>query len=63
MKNVAMEVKGDMLVIKVNLAERHGPSGSGKTIIVATTEGNAKIGVGDLTLGLNLFTKEGVEVK
>ena len=35
MKNIQMEVKGNNLIITVDLTQDHGPSKSGKTIAVA----------------------------
>jgi hypothetical protein len=43
MKNVQMEVKGNNLIITVDLTQDHGPSKSGKTIVVASTLGNANV--------------------
>lgn len=39
MTNIKMEIKGNELVLKVNLDETHGSSKSGKTDIIATTHG------------------------
>lgn len=63
MTNVKYEVKGDQLVITVDLKERHGPSASGKTVIIASTGGNAKLPAPHATVsfGLNVFTKEGAK--
>lgn len=55
MKNVTMEVKGNLLHITVDLAQEHGPSSSGKSICVASTEGNQPVGVGDIKIGLNVY--------
>ncbi len=56
MKNVEMEVKGDILTIRVDLSKEFGPSSSGKTIIIASTEGNASIpGAEDKKVGLNVY--------
>ena len=43
MKNVEMNLEGDILTIKVDVSKEFGPSSSGKTIIIATTEGNVSI--------------------
>jgi hypothetical protein len=40
MKNVEMEVEGNVLTIRVDLSKEFGPSSSGKTIIIASIEGN-----------------------
>ena len=53
MKNVEIRTKGDELTITVDLSKDFGKSKSGKTIIVASTEGSAK--VGEVMIGLNIF--------
>lgn len=59
MKNVEMEVKDNILTIKVDLTKEFGPSSSGKTIIIATTEGNISIpGSEDKKIGLNVYHKK-----
>lgn len=56
MKNVNVEVKGDMLVIKIDLTKDFGLSKSGKTRIIASTEGNMVVDKEhNIRLGLNLF--------
>ncbi|MDD3158615.1 hypothetical protein [Anaeromusa sp.] len=58
MKNVEMQVTGDILTIKVDLSQRFGKSGSGKNEIVASTEGNQSIpGMDEVKVGLNVYTK------
>ena len=57
MKNVAMEVKGNILTIKVDLTKDFGPSASGKTIIIASTEGNKAIPETVATIGLNIYKR------
>jgi hypothetical protein len=52
-KNIETQVVGNTLTIKVDLTKTFGPSKSGKTIIVASTEGNVRIG--DVTVGLNVY--------
>ena len=44
MKNVGVQVEGDILTIKVDVSKEFGPSSSGKTIILASTKRNEKIG-------------------
>ncbi len=39
MENIQMEVKGNNLIITVDLTQDHGPSKSGETILVASTLG------------------------
>jgi len=59
MKNVDMNVEGNTLVIKVDLAKEFGPSSSGKTIIIASTEGNVSVpGMEDKKVGLNVYRKK-----
>jgi hypothetical protein len=38
MKNIEMELNGDILVIKVDLSKKFGLSGSGKNNIIASSE-------------------------
>jgi hypothetical protein len=59
MKNVEMNLEGNILTIKVDLSKEFGPSASGKTIIIATTEGNVAIpGVEEKKIGLNIYKKK-----
>lgn len=57
MKNVAVTVEDDMLVIKVDLTQDHGPSNSGKTNIIATTNGGKDLIYRDrtVTVSLNVY--------
>ncbi len=57
MLNVETRMEGTKLHIIVDTAQTHGPSASGKTIIVASTQGNVK--VGPVTVGLNVYKKPG----
>ena len=57
MKNVELEVEGNILTIKVDLAKEFGPSSSGKTIIIASTEGNITIPGREEKIGLNIYRK------
>lgn len=58
MKNISMEKKGNILVIKIDLDERHGLSKSEKTTVVATTSGNVKVpGAEHISIGINAYTK------
>lgn len=58
MKNVELSVTGNILTITVDLTKDFGPSSSGKTIIVASTEGNAKIPGREEQVGLNVYRKK-----
>ena len=55
MKNIEMEIKGNILTLKVDLSKEFGPSSSGKTIIVASTEGNVSAPGRDEKIGLNIY--------
>ncbi len=58
MKNVAIAVKGNELIIKVDLSENQGLSNSGKTTIIASTEGNPLIeGTDNIYIGLYVYRK------
>ena len=57
MQNVQVEVKGDNLILTVNLKKRFGRSKSGKSTIVATTEGIVNVPESDVQFGLNVFVK------
>ena len=58
MKNVELQVDGNILTIKVDLTKEFGPSSSGKTIIVASTEGNVSVpGREEAKVGLNVYRK------
>ena len=57
MKNVELQVEGNILTIKVDLAKEFGPSSSGKTIIIASTEGNVTIPGREEKIGLNVYRK------
>lgn len=57
MKNVEMEVKGDILTITVDLSKDYGESASGKSIIIASTEGNQPVpGDSGFKIGLNIYS-------
>ena len=43
MKNLKFQIKGNELVIRVNLAEEHGLSQSGQSVIVASSGGNLRL--------------------
>lgn len=55
MKNVDLQVSGDILTIKIDLSDDYGPSKSGKSTIIASTEGNIIIPDTDVKLGLNCY--------
>jgi hypothetical protein len=58
MKNIEMNVAGDVLTIKVDLSRTFGKSSSGKSTIIASTEGNVSVpGKEEVKIGLNVYTK------
>lgn len=58
MKNVKMQLNGNILTIEVDISKEIGPSSSGKTIIIASTEGNVAIpGKEEIKIGLNVYKK------
>lgn len=63
MQNVEIKVdekKNTLTIVVPDLSKRFGLSGSGNTVNIAGTQGNAKIGMGDITLSMTLYTKEGL---
>lgn len=61
MQNVKTEIKGNNLIITVDLTARLGPSSTGKTLMVATTKGNAQVGTNGIRFGLNVFAPIGAQ--
>jgi hypothetical protein len=60
MTNVEYKVDAQgILTIRVDLRARNGRSSSGKTIIVASTNGNARLPAphDGIAFGLNVYTK------
>ncbi|KAF1080020.1 MAG: hypothetical protein GQF41_3696 [Candidatus Rifleibacterium amylolyticum] len=57
MKNVDMNIEGNILTIKVDLSKDFGKSSSGKSIIIASTEGNYAIPGREEKVGLNVYRK------
>ena len=59
MRNVMFEVRGDILIINVDLTKNFGPSSTGKTTVVASTGGNKEIASHPgMVFGLNCFIKK-----
>ncbi len=61
MENIQMEVKGNNLIITVDLTQDHGPSKSGKTILVASTLGIVNVPgekLSHIKVGLNVYKCE-----
>jgi hypothetical protein len=58
MKNVVMNIDGDILTIKIDLSKRFGLSASQKTTIIASTGGNIPVPDNDeIKIGINVYTK------
>jgi len=58
LKNIDMQIKGNKLVITIDMDKSHGRSKSGKTTIIATTSGNQPIdGYPTAFIGVNVYTK------
>jgi hypothetical protein len=55
------EIKGDKLLVEVDLKHRGELSNSGSTIAVATSGGGMKLGHKDITMNLSVYTKEGLD--
>jgi len=55
MENVEWEIKGDKLIIEIDLTKDFGPSKSGKTINIVSTRGNQKIEGTNAIIGLNVY--------
>lgn len=58
MKNIEMNVEGEILTIRIDLSQDFGPSSSGKTTIVATSEGNVTLPGREEKLGLNVYKRK-----
>ena len=58
MTNVTATVKGNKLILEVDLTQTHGKSSSGKTTIVGTSGGNQAVeGHAGIFFGLNVYKK------
>jgi hypothetical protein len=61
MKNVQMEVKGNNLIITVDLTQDHSPSKSSKIILVASTLGIVNVPgeeFSHIKMGFNVYKYE-----
>lgn len=58
MKNVEINLTGNILTLTIDISKEFGPSSSGKTIIIASTEGNQPLpGRENVKIGLNVYRK------
>jgi len=56
MKNVNVEIKGNIMTVKIDLSKVQGLSKSGKTEVIASTLGNVPIpNKPDYRLGINCY--------
>lgn len=59
MRNCDMEIKDNVLIIKVDLSQKGEVSSSGKSIVIGSTEGNVSCpGDETLKIGLNVYRKK-----
>lgn len=55
-KNIEAEVKGNKLILTIDLSKELGKSASGKSMTVATTSGNTSIpGADGVKIGINCY--------
>ena len=55
MQNIKCTVKGEKLLITIDLSKKGKKSASGKTIVLASTRGNKPIDGTDVIMGLNIY--------
>ena len=55
MQNVEWGIKGDKLIVEIDLTKDFGPSKFGKTITIASTRRNQKVEGTDAIIGLNVY--------
>lgn len=57
MKNVKTSIKGNLLVIEVDLSKKGELSKSEKNLVIASTQGNQSVdGKPEVKFGLNVYT-------
>lgn len=57
MNNIQVEVKGNILTLRIDLSQPGEPSKSGKTNIIAGTAGFAPTGVSGVSMSVNICKK------
>lgn len=57
MENIEMQLKGNILTVRIDLSKENGVSKSGKSITVASTKGNKTIEGTDCIVGINVYKK------
>jgi hypothetical protein len=56
MFNIKQELKGDILILTIDLSKPGHVSKSGKSIVIASSEGNISAdGAPDVKIGLNVY--------
>ena len=59
MKNIETQVKGNKLILTIDLSKTFGPSASGKTTIIASTGAAKPVeGMDNTFYGVNVYTKK-----
>jgi hypothetical protein len=57
-ENVVAEIKGNHLLLDIDMSKELGPSSTGKTMLVATTRGNKLVpGCKGLKIAVNAYHK------
>lgn len=54
MENIKTTIKGNKLIIEVDLSKEYGLSASGKSVSVASTKGNKAVADG-IMMGINIY--------
>lgn len=62
MLNVKQTIKGNKLILEIDLNEEYGLSKSGKTTIIASSQGNVTV-KDDIKVGINVYKSAKVGVK
>lgn len=58
MDNIKATVKGDKLLLEIDLKADLGPSASGKTNVIASSRGNQSVpGHPNIKMGVNVYSK------
>jgi len=56
-KGVKYAINGNIMTVTIDLAADFGRSKTGKTTIIASTEGNVRLGDTPAVMGLNVYRK------
>ena len=55
MENVKLHVKGEKLVIEIDLSVQGTPSRTGKSVVIASSRGNASVPGRAEKIGINVY--------